>query len=74
MAEFSINKPILRKLVCAVSHILPTKNTKFKHLLWRQFRPEVWMEVSPHRFSPEVHVIRLNQVINTYTCFLYRRL
>ena len=74
MAESRIDKPILRELACAVSHILPAENTEFKHLLWGQFRPEVRMEVFPHRLRQEVDVIRLNQVIDAYTYFLYRDL
>ncbi len=60
MAEFCIDKPILWELASAVSHILSAKNAKFKHLLWRQFGSEVWMEIFPHRFSQEVDEIRLN--------------
>lgn len=71
MTESRIDKPILRELACAVSHIFPTENTKFKHLLWGQFGPEVWMEVFPHRFRQEVDVIRLHRVIDAYAYLLY---
>ena len=74
MTEFRKGKPLVRKFVGAVSHIFPAEYTKFKHLLWGQFRLEVGVEVFPHRFGQEVDVIRLHQIIDAYAGLLYRSL
>gem|GEM_PF-4202070 len=74
MTELRINKPILRELVCAISHIFAAKNAQFEHLQWSQFRPEVWLEVFPHRLRQKVDVIRLHQIINAYAYLLHRAL
>jgi len=66
MTEFRIGKPLLREFVCAVSHIFPAENTKFKHLLWGQFGLEVWMEVFPHRFRQKINIIGLHHVADAY--------
>ena len=71
MTESRTNKPLLRKFVCAVSHILPAENTKLKHLLWGQFGSEVRMEVSPYRFRQKIDIIILHHIVDAYAYFFH---
>ena len=46
-AQFRILEPFQRKLITAVGHVQPTKNTKFQHLFWRQLRLKFGGESTP---------------------------
>lgn len=74
MTEFRMSKPLLRKFVCAVSHIFTPENTKLKHLLWGQVRPEIRMEVFPNRFRQKINIISLHHITDAYAYFFHTKL
>lgn len=72
VTEFGSSKPIRGELVCAVSHILPAKHTKFEHLFRRKLGLELRVKILTCRLGAEVNVALLHQIINRDALFSHR--
>lgn len=63
-AKFRILEPVRREFGRAIGHITAAEHTKRKHLLRRQLRAEVGVEVAARRFGQSVDIALLHQVID----------
>lgn len=67
--QLGIRKPIRRKFILAVSHVLSAENTELKHCFGGQVRLEVCVKIFPHRLCAEIDVIRLHEIANDVFSF-----
>lgn len=57
-------EPAGRKLLPAVSHVLPAEHAELKHLPWRQLRPELRREVASCGLGPVVDIPSLHPIVD----------
>ena len=52
------------EFILAVSHVLSTKDSQLQHLLWRQLRTELRMEVFANWLGEEVGITLLHEIVD----------
>jgi len=62
--EFSVVKPVIRKLGTAIGQIFPTKHPELQHFGGSEFRPEIGVKIFTFVFNQRVTVFLLHSVIN----------
>jgi hypothetical protein len=70
MTQLGISEPLLRELIAAICHVLPTEDTHFQHLCGCQLGSEFWMKSPPDGFRQVVGVLSLHEIAN-YNSFSF---
>ncbi len=62
-------KPFHRKFIPAIRHVLAAENPEFQHFRGGEFRSKIRGEVLADRFSQQVRIVCLHQIVDLYASF-----
>ena len=72
MTQLGISEPLLRELIAAICHVLPTEDTHLQHFCGCQLRSEFRMKSPPDGFRQVVGVLSLHEIANDKSFSFHR--